>query len=308
MVSNSLPAVCLFGPTAVGKTGLLRHLLPGRIEVISVDSMQVYRDLNIGTAKPEPELLSKVPHHLIDILDPTEEFNLGEFVRRADEALVDILDRDKIPVLCGGTAFYFKHFIFGLPQAPPGDRAVREDLERECDTRGLDALYRDLQGVDPVTTGRVSPNDGYRIMRALEVWRVTGRPLSSYQPPTVPRDGYRFLLIGLRRLREQLYRRIEYRVQEMFANGLTREFKTLRARGYTADTPAMRGIGYREFFLASRLGCTTLDDLAEMIAGNSRRYAKRQITFFRSLPDVSWYSPEEGDRIQEEILKFVDMT
>jgi tRNA dimethylallyltransferase len=303
---NSLPAVCLFGPTAVGKTALLRRLLPGRTEVISVDSMQVYRGLDIGTAKPEPRLLVSVPHHLIDIIDPTEEYNVGEFVRLADEAFADILRRGRVPILCGGTAFYFKHFIYGLPPSPPGDKTVREKLERECETRGLDALYHDLRQVDPVTAGRVSPNDRYRITRALEVWRVAGKPLSSFVPPAVPREGYRFLLIGLRRPRDELYRRIECRVREMFEKGLADEFRSMRARGYTADTPGMRGIGYREFFLAARLGCTTAAEVVEMIAGNSRRYAKRQITFFRSIPGVRWYSPEETESIRGEILECIE--
>jgi tRNA dimethylallyltransferase len=254
--------------------------------------MQVYRHMDVGTAKPPAWLRERLPHHLLDVVDPDRQFNVGEFVHRADELVAQIVARGRHPVLCGGCAFYLRSFINGLPDSPPADAEVRAALKAELAERGLAALRQELERVDPVSCAAIGEQDGYRLLRALEVYRTSGRPRSAFVNPDVPRDCYRFLLIGLERPREELYRRIDRRVEQMIAAGLAAEVKALLARGYTAADPGMRGIGYREFFTAGP------QEVEEAIKGNSRRYAKRQITFFRSLPGVHWHHPEDVPALQ----------
>lgn len=295
----------LFGPTAVGKTALLNRLARLGIEIINADSMQVYRHMDIGTAKPDPETLRRVPHHLIDIKEPDQQFSVGEFVRRADEVARDIAARGAIPVVAGGTAFYVRHFLTGLPESPPQDPQVRCRLQGELADRGPAALFRELEQVDGVYAAKIGPEDRQRILRALEIYRLTGRPVSSFPVPNQPRDDFHFLLIGLDRDREELYRRIEHRVDHMFREGLVHEVKELKRRGYTESDPGMQAIGYREFFQMERSGCITLTDVRDLIVRNSRRYAKRQITFFRRFKRVQWFHPDAYGRIASLVGAFV---
>jgi tRNA dimethylallyltransferase len=222
----------------------------------------------------------------------------------ADELIPQIRARGNIPILCGGTAYYLRSFITGLPDSPPGDPEIRGALKREVEQRGARELLEELGRVDPVTRSRVKERDTYRILRALEVYRSSGRPLSAFTNPTAPRRDYEVLLLGLMREREQLYTRIEQRVERMFREGLVGEARSLLKRGLGFDDPGMRGIGYREFF-ELRKGCTTLATVKELIKRNSRRYAKRQITFFKSLADVQWLAPEEVDSARELIRSFL---
>ena len=233
--------VLLFGPTGVGKTAVLETLSPGTFEVVSADSMQVYRGMDIGTAKPAAELLHRLPHHLIDICDPSEQFHLGEFVRLADKAVKEILARGSVPIISGGTAYYFKHFLYGLPAVPPGDPDQRHEIEAEAKQVGNTEMLRRLAEVDPPSAARISENDRYRIVRALEVFRTAGRPLSSFPPPTTLRPGLKPLIIGLSRPREELYRRIDRRVEEMIRQGLAAEVEKLRTQGYTLQRSRYAG-------------------------------------------------------------------
>ncbi len=262
--------------------------------------MQVYRGLNIGAAKPAAGLLRGLPHHLIDIADICEQFHAGRFVRSAEALIDEIWSRNKIPVLSGGTAFYLRSFLFGLSRAPEGLPGIREKLEAEWNGGGSERLRRELERVDPGTASRVHENDSYRIIRALEVFRSSGRPLSSYQVPEKIREDYRFLIIGLRRDREELYARIDERVAVMMSSGLAEEFKRLYAQGYRASDPGMKGIGYREFFTMAEAGCMSFNDLTGLIQRNSRRYAKRQMTFFKKIPGIRWYNPEQKEEIMRE--------
>jgi tRNA dimethylallyltransferase len=300
------PLVILFGPTAVGKTELVEHLAKKfpRLEVVNADSMQVYRYLDVGTAKPSPGLRQAVPHHLIDIVEPDVQFDAGQFVSRAERAVERIRARGGLPLLCGGTAYYLRSFICGLAQAPASDPRVRRQLKEELARRGPGALLEELGRVDPVTRAAVAEADAYRVLRALEVHRSSGRPLSSFANPDRPRADYSFLILGLARERAELYRRIDARVQAMFAAGLPREVAGLLARGYGPADPGLRGIGYREFFVMQR-GCWTLADLREAIQRNSRRFAKRQITFFKSLPSVEWLPAGEPERVERRIDGFL---
>ncbi|MDR2729665.1 MAG: tRNA (adenosine(37)-N6)-dimethylallyltransferase MiaA [Treponema sp.] len=289
---SPIPVLIFFGPTASGKTKILFEIFnSNEAEVVCADSMQVYRGMDIGTAKPSLDERSRLPHHLIDIRDPREQFNAGDFVRLADEACADIASRGKLPVVSGGTGFYLKNFIMGLSEAPPSDTRIRVRLKQELRENGAAALMRELSVSDPVSAGRIHINDEYRLLRALEVSRL-GRPLSSYGLHSKnTRNGYRFVVVGLSRPRNELYSRINLRCEEMFERGLEREVKTLFEAGYTPNDPGIRAIGYREFFTDDENGWKLLQDskgVKALIAQNSRRYAKRQITFFASIPDVKW--------------------
>lgn len=294
----------LFGPTGVGKTELLLDLLPGRFEIVNADSAQVYRRMDIGTAKPSKAIRDRIAHHLIDIRDPSEGFSVGDFVKLADRASREVWARGALPLISGGTAFYFRHFIHGLPQTPPSDPDIRNRLRQEAAERGLPSLHAELASVDPVTASRLPAGDRYRILRGLEVFRLTGRPLSSFQVSPASREGYRFLTIGLDRPREELYRRIDERVDAMFAAGLVGEVEGLLSEGYRFEDPGMKAIGYREF-AGYFAGASTIETTRGLIKLNTRHYAKRQLTFFRSLPGVRWFQPGEVAAIRREIEGFL---
>ncbi len=295
----STPVLVLFGPTASGKTDLLEELFCDssatgiHAEVVSADSMQVYRGMDIGTAKPSAALCSKLPHHLIDILSPNEPYNAGDFVNRATQAVRDIAARGALPVLSGGTGFYLKNFILGLPETPPSDSDIRRALKEELLDRGTSALMADLSVCDPISAARIHPNDEYRLLRALEVFRLTGKPLSSFamNAPAmniVPMPAeYRFLTLSLERSRDELYERINERCARMFKSGLAEEVRSLIAAGYGSNAPGMRAIGYREFFDESGALRNDLTAVEELVARHSRNYAKRQATYFASIPHTT---------------------
>jgi len=287
----------------VGKTDLILKLEDPGLEIISADAMQVYRGLDIGTAKPDREVLRKLPHHLLSIVDPREQFTVGEFVRRVERLVPQIYARGKTPILAGGTAYYLKTFICGLPGSPAGDPQVREELKRLLAERGLAFLAAELRRVDPLSAASINEHDSYRVLRALEIFRASGRPRTAFELPRRARKQFDFLLIGLQRDREELNERIERRVEAMFARGLVEEVRCLLGRGYTAEDPGMKGIGYREFF-EMRKGCLLLGGVEELIKRNTRRYAKRQITFFNSLEGARWFQAEDIGAIRRCLEDF----
>jgi tRNA dimethylallyltransferase len=303
-----IPVCILFGPTASGKTALVEELFACprplcSVEIISADSMQVYRGMDIGTAKAAAELRRTIPHHLVDIRSPHEQFHAGDFVRLADAACTEIAGRRSLPLVSGGTGFYLRNFITGLSEAPPSDPAVRDRLQQEFNQKGPSPLFEELEKLDPASAQRIHRNDTYRLLRALEVCRGTGSPLSSFARGNAPRTAYRFLIVGIKRKREDVYRRIEQRCDEMFRQGLPEEVETLFKQGYTPRDPGLRAIGYREFFVESAgLGgegsvytlSRDMEGVRALIAKNSRHYAKRQETFFSSIPGVQWL--EAGER------------
>ncbi len=267
--------------------------------------MQVYNDLDIGSAKPTSDYVEKIPHHLISIIDPKKQFSVAEFVSEADRAVVEIFKRGKIPVISGGTAFYFKNFIHGLPKLPAISEEVRNNIQDELHEKGLNYLFDKLNGLDPAAAAEINPSDTYRVTRALEVFVQSGESIIKCKQSANKRDEYEFLIIGLTRPREELYCRIDSRVDIMFNDGLLEEFKSLYKKGLRPGHPGMKGIGYSEFFQMMEAGCWSLEVLKEEIRRNSRRYAKRQITFFNSFTDVQWINPEnriELNRIVEEFL------
>jgi tRNA dimethylallyltransferase len=312
--SKDIPVIILFGPTASGKTDILLNIFSGEMtaqaEVISADSMQVYRGMDIGTAKPSLYERSLLPHHLIDICNPDEQYNAGDFVHRADKACIDIHERGKIPVISGGTGFYIKNFILGLPEAPPSDYKIRLQLKKDLQENGAAALMEELAAGDPLSAERIHLNDEYRLLRALEVLRQCGRPLSSFSISTMEnRPRYRFLITGISRPRNELYERINRRCETMFKNGLEAEVTGLYEKGYTPEDPGLHAIGYREFFVEDPAAENKKWQLSKdtagvqaLIAQNSRRYAKRQITFFASIPDVVWI---EGGKTEQETTELI---
>jgi tRNA dimethylallyltransferase len=293
---TGLPVLVVFGPTASGKTALAGSLfaetdssLPqgvdgrfrGKAEIISADSMQVYRGMDIGTAKPSSSFLKTLPHHLIDIRNPDEQFCAGDFVRLADAACRDIAARGKLPVVLGGTAFYIKNFLFGLPETPESDPSLRTEILERMKTDGPEVLMAELREKDPESAARIHPNDEYRIARALEVFYASGRPLASFSLPTEFRRDFRFRAVALERDRAELNARIDARVDEMIESGLEAEFQALARAGYGSDAPGMQAIGYREFFSGG-------DErtVRESIKNDSRKYAKRQETFIKPMAGV----------------------
>ncbi|MCD6121983.1 MAG: tRNA (adenosine(37)-N6)-dimethylallyltransferase MiaA [Spirochaetales bacterium] len=297
------PVILLFGPTSVGKTVLLTEVFKEDYEIISADSMQVFKYMDIGTAKPSKEIRDLVPHHLIDIIEPSEQFNTGRFVKRADALIPEILKRGKIPVISGGTAFYLKTFMYGLPQTPVANADIRKELHAVFKRKGVEYLYDELKKVDPESARRIEKRDYYRIIRALEVYRIGGKPLSEYRTSTQKRKLYKFLFLGLIRQREQLYESINKRVDDMFRMGLKEEVAGLIDMGFIWDDPGMRGIGYREFARFQE-GCVTYESVKEEIKKNSRRYAKRQITYLKNIKEIRWYFPAEQDKIREAVDSF----
>jgi tRNA dimethylallyltransferase len=287
-------------------------------EIISADSMQVYRHMDIGTAKPSREDQGRIPHHLIDVRDPCEQFNAGEFVRLASEAAFMAASRNALPVVSGGAGFYLKNLVTGLPAAPPSDAVIRAALKEELRQKGALALMEELAARDPVSAGRIHSNDEYRLIRALEVLRQSGRPLSSFASNGAAPAGelaakpFNFLILGLRRPREELYSRINQRCAAMFQAGLPGEVRRLFELGYTPLDPGLRAIGYREFFIRDETeprGWRLSEDLPgvqALAAQNSRRYAKRQITFFASIPGITWIDcggdeAETAEKIRQEL-------
>ena len=300
---QTVPVVVVFGPTAVGKTDFLLHF-EHIAEIINSDSLQVYRHMSIGTAKPDNSVTCRIPHHLIDCIDPDDEFSAGDFVREADRLCQEIFNHGKLPVISGGTGFFLKNFIYGLPSAPASSEEIRIQLQKRLEKEGLEALREELHSKDPESWERIKPLDSYRILRALEVFYSSGSPLSDFKLPDTVRSGYRFLLIGLIRDRAELYERINGRVEAMFRAGLPEEYKKLRAMGYRSFCPGLSAIGYREFSLMEELGSLTLNDVKELIKQNSRNYAKRQITFFKALPDVHWLHPDQWQDAVEMVSNF----
>jgi tRNA dimethylallyltransferase len=299
-----IPVIVVFGPTAVGKTAFLLNF--SKIsEIINIDSLQVYKYMNIGTAKPDPGISSRIKHHLVDIIEPDREFNTFDFVTGADKLSAEIYSDGKVPVISGGNAFFLRNFIYGLPSTPGSDANIRKIIETRLEKEGLESLFGELEKADPLYSAKISKNDKYRITRALEVYYASGRPLSDYSIPCRERDLYDFMLIGLIRDRKELYDRINKRVDRMFDEGLYDEFLRLRAMGYGAAAPGMSAIGYREFFNLDENPSLALDDIRNMIKQNTRHYAKRQITFFSKIDNVIWENPDNTDSILENISQFL---
>ena len=285
-------ALALVGPTASGKTALalaLAQQVP--LEIISLDSALVYKGMDVGTAKPSREELQTVPHHLIDIRDPSQSYSAAEFARDATRLIADVRERGKLPLLVGGTMLYLKALVEGLDDLPLASPSVRADIEAQAATDGWPALHAELAKVDQVTAQRLPPNDAQRISRALEVWRVSGKPLSSFFGATRV-AGPDIAVVSLEpEQRSWLHQRIEQRFDDMLQHGLLDEVRALRARGdLHADLPSMRCVGYRQCWdMLDQLQDAAPDAramrrLRDTGVAASRQLAKRQLTWLRSMP------------------------
>jgi tRNA dimethylallyltransferase len=282
----TLQALCLAGPTASGKTAAalaLARVLP--LEIVSVDSALVYRGMDIGTAKPGAAERAEVPHHLIDIVEPTDAYSAARFVRDARQRVAEIRARGRLPLLVGGTMLYFKALREGLDEMPAADAAMRATLDAEAAERGWPALHAELAQVDAATAARLPPGDAQRIQRALEVYRLSGQPLSAWQRGRQPADASAWPMVSLEPLsRAWLHERIAQRFDAMLAAGLVDEVRALRARGdLHADLPAMRCVGYRQAW--SALDRAQLGGLRDTGIAATRQLAKRQLTWLRSITE-----------------------
>ena len=288
----------LFGPTAVGKTALTEELFSKGFEIINADSVQVYRFLDIASAKPEKELVEKIPHHLVDIRFPWEQYNSGDFCKDAERLIKEINERGNIPLITGGTAYYFKQLLYGPSSTPESNPKTREEIQRTIDDIGLDKAYEMLMSLDMEAAKKIDKNDRYRISRALEVIKDTGRPLSSFPVSDTLREDIDFVIIGLKREKKELEERIRKRVDIMFDSGAVREMKALLSMGADLSWPGMQGIGFREWFYAMESGEVNISIIKDMIIRSSIKYAKRQMTFFSSFSDTLWFSPNDIEKIK----------
>lgn len=296
--------VAVVGPTAVGKTRLgieIANRFNG--EVISGDSMQVYKGMDIGTAKVTREEMRGIPHHMIDIKDPEDGFSAADFQHDVQRLINEISSRGKLPILVGGTGLYIQATLFDFNfSSRKRDEGVIRDLERQAEAYGYQHLYERLRKLDPEQAKKIHPNNSRRLIRALEIIETTGKRMSTLAEEQVTESPFQPMLIGLSMNREVLYERINDRVDQMIRDGLVEEVKGFYERGL-ADHQSMQAIGYKEFIPYFR-GEISLEKAVELLKRNSRRYAKRQFTYFRNKMDVAWYEIEEGsfDEQVETIL------
>lgn len=286
--------VSIAGPTASGKTALsLEVSRLADIEIVCMDSMQVYRGMDIGTAKPSIEEQAAIPHHMLDVVAPTEPYDVAQYREAARRAIDGILSRKHLPLLVGGTGLYLRALSLPLDLGgTPKDAAVRGRLQRELEEVGAEALHRRLMELDPITANRLHPNDSRRVIRALEVQEVTGQPFSNQEMPG-PEDGpYDIRLFAMDLPREDLYRRIDRRVDAMLKAGLLEEVRALVAAGVDEHSQAMQGLGYKELLPVLR-GEQDLAEVVELIKRRTRNYAKRQLTWFRADPRMRWLKNSE---------------
>ena len=300
---NKILVVC--GATATGKTALAAEcarILHG--EVISADALLVYKGLNIGTAKPTQAEMRGVPHYMIDVCEPTEAFSVSDFERLALPLLEDILSRGKTPVLCGGTGFYMNALLYKSSFGnTPADLRVRQEYERMEKEKGRDHLHALLQEVDPEIAQRLHPNDVKRVIRALEIYALTGQKKSAQKDEAIPR--FPFCAVAYDYPRETLYGRIGRRVEEMFAQGLVDEVKGLLARGVGENAQCMQGIGYKEVVEELKNGDSD-STMSEIIKKNTRNYAKRQITFFKRTQNLHWLAPASAEQSAREVIELYE--
>ncbi|MDR3088880.1 MAG: tRNA (adenosine(37)-N6)-dimethylallyltransferase MiaA [Desulfobulbaceae bacterium] len=306
------PVLVLVGPTAVGKTALsLRIARRFHCEIISLDSMQVYRHLDIGTAKISQEEMGGIAHYCLDVVEPDEDYNAARYVLDARAAITMIRAAGKIPLLVGGSGLYLRALEHGLFAAPPFDTHIRKELEKQIETEGIEKLHQELSVCDPETAARIARRDRARVLRALEVFRATGLPLSAHlqrqhRNGAAANNGELFIKIGLDCPRDLLYRRIEERCRTMLDEGLIDETRRALAAGVAADCQALKAIGYRHVLSWLR-GENDYEKMLELFMRDSRRYAKRQFTWFRHDPEIAWFDHRDEGEIIAHIVSSLQL-
>ena len=308
-ISKKPKIIVICGPTGIGKTTVGIHLAEKfGGEIIGADSMQIYRHMDIGTAKPTLEERRRIHHHMVDIADPDEDFDAVQFSERARPTIAALNGRGRLSFIVGGTGLYIKALLYGLFQSEPVDPIIRHRLKRELEQGGSSLLYERLERIDPETAGRLHPNDSYRIIRALETIESSGASISKHhQYHGFGDDQFNAFKIGLRIERERLYERIDRRVDVMIQTGLVEEVKNLLAMGYSAKLKSMQSIGYRHVveFLAKKL---PWDECLRTLKRDTRRFAKRQFTWFGADPQIKWYAPDQSAKIFEAVERFLEGT
>ena len=299
--------LCLLGPTAVGKTEIAIQVAQRlNAEIVSVDSRQIYRQMDIGTAKPTPQQQQAARHHLIDCVDIGEPFSVADYQSLADTAIADIQNRGKQVMLVGGAGLYFRAIVDGLFEGPGVDTSLRKRLQQEAEQLGVVALHDRLRACDAVSAERIHPNNVVRVIRALEVYELTGTPMSQHQQQWHPESQrYPFTAFGLTMSRPLLYRRIEQRVDVMLANGLRAEVESLLTAGYARDTVALQSFGYKELIAYLDGNCTYMEAVAQL-KQNTRRFAKRQLTWFRKDTRIEWLDRESTPDVVRNILEKIE--
>lgn len=301
------PMIILTGPTAVGKTDLSIQLAKAiNGEIISADSMQVYRHMDIGSAKVTPEEMDGVPHHLIDVLEPEEEFNVVVFQKLAKEALTGIYERGHIPIIVGGTGFYIQALLYDIDFTEnDGDTAIRRKLEKLAQTQGAGCLHQMLQEIDPESAAAIHQNNVKRVIRAIEFYRQTGKKISLHNEQEREKQSpYQFLYYVLDTDRKTLYERIDRRVDLMMEHGLVDEVKHLADMGCTRDMVSMQGLGYKEI-LDYLSGEIPLEEAVYILKRDTRHFAKRQITWFKRERDVRWLELEQFQNDRKKVLEHI---
>lgn len=299
------PIVVISGPTAVGKSELsikLAKLIGG--EIISADSMQVYKGMDIGSAKIMPEEMQGISHHLIDILEPDEEFNVYIFQSKAKEALSQIYERGHIPIVTGGTGFYIQSLLYDISFEEEEDNHIREELEYEMDQLGEDVMYQRLLEIDPNSAKIIHKHNHKRVIRALEFFELNGYPISEHnESERAKKSPYKFVLFVLTDDRNIIYQKIDARVELMMEHGLVDEVRNLKEKGYHMNLVSMQGLGYKEILQALN-GDISLDEAIYMVKRDTRHFAKRQLTWFRRERDVIWVNRQEFHS-DSEILNYM---
>lgn len=298
--------IVICGPTGVGKTGFaiwLANKFNG--EIVGADSMQIYRYMDIGTAKPDAVERAMAVHHMVDIAEPDEKFNAARFAEMADRAIEKIIKKNKIPIVTGGTGLYIKALIHGLfRQGRAVDKKIINMLEVELNNKGHLYLHKKLEKIDPDSAERIHPNDSFRIIRALEVFESTGRTMTSlHREHQFGSDRYACLKIGLYMDRAELYKKIEKRVEAMMDQGLINEVRSLIAMGYSCGLKSMQSLGYRHICDFLNHG-VPLEETVRLLKRDTRRYAKRQFTWFRKDGKIVWIKPDERKKADKCIREF----
>jgi tRNA dimethylallyltransferase len=304
LYSKAKNLIIVLGPTSVGKSATAIKLAKKfSAEIINCDSMQVYKGFDIGTDKVPLENRENIPHHLLDIIEPSTQFTAADFVHSALNAAVSILKKNKLPLIVGGTGLYLKALIDGLFPEGKSDPEIRQKLQKEGEKKGLESLWKKLIEIDPAYAKKTGEKDRIRIIRALEVYYLTQKPLSEHFRKTQsPVRDFHLLKIGLKLEREELYRRIEQRVDKMFERGIVAEVEILLEEGVEEASPPFRALGYKYVlkFLKKEM---TLEEALLLTKRDTRYYAKRQMTWFRKMKGIRWFSPEELSSMEGYIQK-----
>jgi len=300
------PVLFIVGPTGIGKTHLSVKLAEKLdVEIVSADSRQIFRKLDIGTAKPPPEILNSIPHHMINFLRPDEYFSAGMFSQVGRRIIDQIHSRGKIALVVGGSGLYVKALIDGLHKIDVRNEKIRVSLRNRILNEGIDKLYSELQKIDPVLAEKLEPNDKQRILRGLEVYLITGQKMSALQEAETKPADFKPVMFGLTAERQYLYERINKRVDNMLDEGFLSEAANLKLSGFTPQLNSLNTVGYKEIFeyLDNKI---SYDDMLELIKRNSRRYAKRQFTWFHKDNRIHWFTIEENTDFSKVTDQIID--